>query len=333
MRAGGQAMNIYDIARQAGVSIATVSRVINNKGTVSEVTRARVEAVLEESGYTPSAIARGMAGKSMRTIAVLTVDIRVPHYARIVYAVEQELSQAGYEVILCNTGRDAEATARYLRAAIEKQVDGIVLVGSVYSGIGREPEVESLLRLVPVVMANGELDLPNVSSVLLSDDAGAKLATEHLVAMGKRNLWYVHDLDTVSANAKRDAFLSACETLGVRGRVIETDFSVEGGRKAAKELLRSCRLFDGIVCGEDETAIGVVKGLVGGGMRIPRDVAVTGYNNSIYAELCEPRLTSIDNKPEDVAHMCVRMLERMMDGEENCETVHFRPELKQGLTT
>lgn len=326
-------MNIYDIARQAGVSIATVSRVINNKGPVSDATRARVEAVLEESGYTPSAIARGMAGKSMRTVAVLTVDIRVPHYARIVYAVEQELSQAGYEVILCNTGRDVEATVRYLRTAIEKQVGGIVLVGSVYSGIGREPEVESLLRLVPVVMANGELDLPNVSSVLLSDDAGAKLATEHLVAMGKRNLWYVHDLDTVSANAKRDAFLSACETLGVRGRVIETDFSVEGGRKAAKELLRSCRLFDGIVCGEDETAIGVVKGLVGGGMRIPRDVAVTGYNNSIYAELCEPRLTSIDNKPEDVAHMCVKMLERMMDGEENCETVYFRPELKQGLTT
>lgn len=268
-----------------------------------------------------------------KVIAVLTVDIRVPHYARIVYQMEQELSAKGYEVMLCNTGRDIEATVRYLEMAAQKQVDGIVLVGSVYSSIGREPRVEALLRRAPVVMANGELDLPNVSSVLLSDDAGAKLATEHLVAMGKRNLWYVHEQDTASANAKRDAFLSACDTLGVRGRVIETDFSVEGGRKAARELLRSCRLFDGIVCGEDETAIGVVKGLVSGGMRIPRDVAVTGYNNSIYAELCEPRLTSIDNKPEDVAHMCVKMIERMMDGEERCETAYFRPELRQGLTT
>ena len=271
--------------------------------------------------------------KKNRIIAVLTVDIRVPHYARIVYQVEQEFSGMGYEVMLCNTGRDVEAAAHYLRAAIEQKVDGVILVGSVYSSMGREPEIEALLRRVPVVMANGELDLPNVSSVLLSDDAGAKLATEHLVAMGKRNLWYVHDLDTISANAKRDAFLSACETLGVRGRVIETEFSVEGGRKAARELLRSCRLFDGVVCGEDETAIGVVKGLVSSGLRIPRDVAVTGYNNSIYAELCEPRLTSIDNKPEDVAHMCVKMLERMMNGEEHCETVYFRPELRQGLTT
>ena len=271
--------------------------------------------------------------KKNRIIAVLTVDIRVPHYARIVYQVEQEFSGMGCEVVLCNTGRDVEAAAHYLRAAIEQKVDGVILVGSVYSSMGREPEIEALLRRVPVVMANGELDLPNVSSVLLSDDAGAKLATEHLVAMGKRNLWYVHDMDTVSANAKRDAFLSACETLGVRGRVIETEFSVEGGRKAARELLRSCRLFDGVVCGEDETAIGVVKGLVSSGLRIPRDVAVTGYNNSIYAELCEPRLTSIDNKPEDVAHMCVKMLERMMNGEEHCETVYFRPELRQGLTT
>lgn len=271
--------------------------------------------------------------KKNRIIAVLTVDIRVPHYARIVYQVEQEFSGMGCEVVLCNTGRDVEATAHYLSAVIEQKVDGVILVGSVYSRMGREPEIETLLRRVPVVMANGELDLPNVSSVLLSDDAGAKLATEHLVAMGKRNLWYVHDQDSNSANAKRDAFLSACETLGVRGRVIETEFSVEGGRKAARELLRSCRLFDGVVCGEDETAIGVVKGLVSSGLRIPRDVAVTGYNNSIYAELCEPRLTSIDNKPEDVAHMCVKMLERMMNGEEHCETVYFRPELRQGLTT
>ena len=96
-------MNIYDIAKEAGVSIATVSRVLNNKGTVSAATRARVEAILKQNNYTPSAIARGMVSKSMRTVAVLTVDIRVPHYARTAYTIEREFSRRGYEVILCNT--------------------------------------------------------------------------------------------------------------------------------------------------------------------------------------------------------------------------------------
>ena len=232
-------MNIYDIAKEAGVSIATVSRVINNKGTVSDATRAKVEAVLSRSGYTPSAIARGMVSKSMRTVAVLTVDIRVPHYARQAYTIEQEFSRRGYEVILCNTGGGREATLRYLRAVTEKQVDGIVLVGSVFNSIGRDPEGESYLRLVPVVLANGKLDIPNAASVLLDDAGGAALATQHLVAMGRRNLWYVKDLDTASANAKRDGFLKATETLGVRGRVIETEFSIEGGKQAAKELMSS----------------------------------------------------------------------------------------------
>ena len=112
-------MNIYDIAKEAGVSIATVSRVLNNKGTVSAATRARVEAILKQNNYTPSAIARGMVSKSMRTVAVLTV----------------EFSRRGYEVILCNTGGDRAETLRYLQAVNQKQVDGIVLVGSVFDTI------------------------------------------------------------------------------------------------------------------------------------------------------------------------------------------------------
>ena len=115
--------------------------------------------------------------------------------------------------------------------------------------------------------------------------------------------------------------------------VIETEFSIEGGRYAAKELLRSCRSVDAIICGEDETAVGVVKGLLSAGVRIPQDVAVTGYNNSIFASMCEPRLTSIDNKPEQVALMCVQLLERMMDGEPGGIVEVFRPELEQGWTT
>ena len=96
-------MNIYDIAKEAGVSISTVSRVMNNKGNVNPATREKVEEILARNSYVPSAIARGMMSKSLNKVAVLTVDIRVPHYARTAYTIEREFSRRGYEVSLCNT--------------------------------------------------------------------------------------------------------------------------------------------------------------------------------------------------------------------------------------
>ena len=324
---------IVDVAQAAGVSVATVSRVLNGKGRVGSELRERVMRAAQALQYVPNTAARNLRRSESGTVLILAPNLTNPYYTHILAGIGEVAQSCGYRSFLCNTGGGREATLRYLRAVTEKQVDGIVLVGSVFNSIGRDPEVESYLRLVPVVLANGKLDIPNAASVLLDDAGGAALATQHLVAMGRRNLWYVKDLDTASANAKRDGFLKATETLGVRGRVIETEFSIEGGKQAAKELMSSCRLFDGIVCGEDETAVGVVKGLAAAGMRIPRDVAVTGYNNSIYTLMCEPRLTSIDNKPELVGRTCVRLLEHMMDGDEDVEPVIIKPEIVQGMTT
>ena len=318
-------MNIYDIAQEAGVSIATVSRVLNHKGAVGAATREKVEAVLARHNYAPSAIARGMAGKPLRTVAVLTVDIRVPHYARTAYTMEQEFSRRGYEVILCNTGGDGGAALRYLNAVTRKQVDGMVLVGSVFNRIGREPEVEAILKKVPVVLANGALDLPGSRSVLVDDAAGIRAAAEHLLARGRKDIVYIKDLDTASADAKRDGFLSVLEG----GRIIEA----ENGVDAARQLLSSGQRFDAVVCGEDLTAAQVVNELCRAGLRVPEDVAVTGYNCSVYSTLSRPSLTSVDNKPEEVAARCVELLENLMEGNEEVTSVSITPELVPGEST
>lgn len=319
-------MNIYDIAKQAGVSIATVSRVLNNKGTVSPATRERVEAVLREHHYTPSAIARGMVSKSMRTVAVLTVDIRVPHYARTAYTMEQEFSRLGYEVILCNTGGRREAALKYLRAVTEKQVDGMVLVGSVFNEIGRDPEVEALLRQQPVVLANGQLELPNAYSVLVDDGTGIGLAVRHLLERGREKLVYFKDMDTASARQKREGFVAAA---GDCGKVLE----VESGMEGVRTLLESGTNFDAIVCGEDLTAAQAVKMLTTAGIRVPQDVAVTGYNGSEYARICCPELTTVDNRPEEVAASCVRLLEARMAGQELEKQLVIQPGLQIGQST
>ncbi len=329
-------MNIYDIAKEAGVSISTVSRVLNNKSNVKEDTKQKVEAVLEKHDYRPSAIARGLVSSSMRTVAVLTVDIRVPHYARTAYTIEREFSRRGYEVMLCNTGGELEEAAKYLRVATEKNVDGIVLVGSVFNTICKAPEIEGLLGRIPMVLANGKADAKRSYSVLVDDGYGVGLAVEHLVKRGCRDLYYLKDLDTASAQLKCKGFLEAAEHAGLKGgkrHVIETDFSVAGGMKAVDRLIREGKKFDGIVCGEDITAAGAVKALLRAGLKVPEDVAVTGYNNSEYSRICEPPLTTVDNKPELVAMLSVQLLTSLIEETDAYSSCTIQPEIVQGRTT
>lgn len=326
-------MTIYDIAKEAGVSISTVSRVLNDKGNVNIETKKKVEEVLARNNYTPSAIARGMTGRLLRTVAVLTVDIRVPHYARTAYTIEREFSRKGYDVTLCNTGGELKETVRYLRAMLEKQIDGIILVGSVFNELGRNPEVKPLLKAVPVVLANGKLNLPNSYSVLVDDVYGIGLSVQHLYQKGHREIYYVKDMDTASALAKRDGFLHAAETLGLpqaKKHIIETAAGLDGGGRAVQKLLQSGKSFSAIVCGEDLTAVGVLKALSEAGIRVPEDVSVTGYNNSAYAQICTPRLTTIDNKPELVAMLSVQLLSSLIEKTDVYSSGVIQPELVSG---
>ena len=257
-------MNIYDIAREAGVSIATVSRVLNHKDTVRADTRAKVEKVLKRCNYAPSAIAQGMVSKSLHTVAVLTVDIRDSHYARTAYTIEREFGRRGYEVILCNTGGDRAETLRTLQAVAQKQVDGLILVGSIFNTICQGAEMENLLRKMPVVLANGTLALPDAYSVMVDDCRGVEMAVEHLVKTGRRNLYYIKDKSTDSAAAKAKGFLSGMAAAGLDadGHVLETGETLEDGIRAVQQLLAEGIRPDGILCGEDLTAAGVLKALL-----------------------------------------------------------------------
>lgn len=329
-------MNIYDIAKEAGVSISTVSRVMNKKGNVNPETKRRVEEVLEKNNYTPSAIARGMVSKSMKTVAILTVDMRVPHYARTAYTIEREFSHRGYEVTLCNTGGELDETAKYLRTVVEKKVDGIVLVGSIFNTLCKNAEIESLLKTTPVVLANGKLDMPNSYSVLVDDRYGISIAVEHMLEKGHQDIYYLKDMDTVSAKLKCKGFISCMEQHGMKNavsHVIETERGVEAAENAVAKLIADGKKVDAIVCGEDITAVGAVKAVLHAGLRVPEDVAVTGYNNSEYVRICEPVLTTIDNKPELVAMLSVQLLTSLIEKTGAYSSCTIQPELVEGQTT
>ena len=202
-------MNIYDIAAEAGTSISTVSRVLNNKGNVNPKIRDRVEAVLKKYDYKPSAIARGMVSKTMKNIAILTVDVRVTHYARMIYVIEQEFSNLGYNVSVCNTGGSVQECDRYFEILSEKQTDGIVLIGSVFNELINYPEITAKIKDTPVVIANGQVKLPNFYSVLVDDTKAIRMASDYMFDHGRMDLFYVFDIATDSGRAKRQGFLEA----------------------------------------------------------------------------------------------------------------------------
>ena len=332
----GIKVNIYDIAKEAGVSISTVSRVLNNKGNVNEQTRKKVEEVLKRNNYTPSAIARGMVSKSMRTIAVLTVDIRVPHYATTAYIIERECSKKGYEVLLCNTGGEKKETEKYLTIVLEKHVDGIIFVGSIFNTICEDKRIKRLLGKVPMVVANGTLQMENAYSILVNDKGGISLMVRHLVEKGHKHIYYVKDMDTMSARLKCEGFVQCMKECGLEAEannVIETESSIDGGRMVVKILQKEKKKVTAIICGEDITAAGVVKELLQQGIQVPNDVAVTGYNNSQYARICQPQLTTVDNKPELVATLSVKLLTDLIEKKENSDCYVIEPEIVLGETT
>ena len=144
------------------------------------------------------------------------------------------------------------------------------------------------------------------------------------------------DLDTVSANRKCQGFLNGMRHEGLEAakrHVLETEMSLEGGMRAVEKLIRNKKTFTALVCGEDITAVGAVKALLQAGIRVPEDVAVTGYNNSEYARICEPQLTTIDNKPELVAMLSVQLLTSLIEKTDVYSSCTIQPELVQGQTT
>lgn len=324
-------MNIYDIAAEAETSISTVSRVLNNKGNVNPQIRARVEEVLKKYDYKPSAIARGMVSKTLKNIAILTVDVRVTHYARMIYVIEQDFSNRGYNVTVCNTGGSIKECDRYFEILSEKQTDGIVLIGSVFNELIKYPHITAKVKGTPVVIANGHVELPDFYSVLVDDTKGIRMAADYLFDHGRRDLFYVYDIATDSGRAKRRGFLEAMKLKDVAdgdSRVICVDeSSLEGGRMAARRILEAGRTVNGVVCGEDITAIGLMKEFKDRGYKVPEDIAITGCNNSPDSRICDPELSTLDNKPELLGDMCASLLRDRLEGKLTASSVAIQPEL------
>lgn len=325
-------VNIYDIAKEAGVSITTVSRVLNNKKNVNLQTRQHVQSILEKHDYTPNALARGLVFNSMKTIGVLTIDIRIPHYAATAYAIERELYKIGYSVMLCNTGGGIEENANYFKMLIDKNVDGIVVIGSVFNSNNIKDTYISSAKSTPVILVNNHLDaeVENVYSVLIDEPYGSEQCVKHLNANGHKDILFVKDTDTYSGSQKQFGFLETMRSLKLpvdKSNIFNTQRGIEGGISAIDEILKSGKDFSAIIFGEDITAVGGLKRLQQLGYIVPKDVAVIGYHNTPYTIMCEPGITSVDYKVEKIGLLIAQFLESVIKGDNMPKSILLKPEI------
>jgi len=323
-------MNIYEVAKKAGVSIATVSRVINNSPNVRPETREKVEAALKELNYRPNAIARSLAANTTKTIGVLASDVRDSYYANAVYILEQEFRMMGYDMILCNTGGELEKRKKYMGLLLEKKVDGMVFVGSVFKEKKDNTHIMDVSEVVPVVMLNSSLQGNNIYSVVCDDQLAAFKVVESLASRGHREIAYVYDVDSFSGLAKLNGYYSGMQAAGLPIRqewIIRTESGINGGYMALIRLMEMQASCTAIFTSEDILAAGILKGLLAKGKKVPDDVAVFGYNDSVLARCTTPELSTVDNKVGVLAREAARILCKVLDGEDTPHHKIIEPEL------
>lgn len=321
-------MTMSDIARLAGVSIATVSRVINQPQKVSMETRQRVEEILERTSFVANGMARGLVKNSMKTIGVLAVDVRDLYFANVIYTIERQFTELGYNVILSNTGGELGDKKKYLQVMLEKQVDGLILVGSVFKERTDNKHIFAASQKVPVVMVNSLLEGENIYSVVCDDLQGVKNAVDYLFQAGHREIYYLNDIKTYSGLAKIEGFIQGMRAHGLsEENILEVDRSIEGGFNGVRRLLAEGRRVTALLTGEDITAVGALKALRVSGLCVPDEVAVIGYNNSILAEVSTPSLSSIDNLSEAMGRNAVQILYHALQGKQTFQRLMLVPNL------
>ncbi len=312
-------MNIYDVSKKAGVSIATVSRVLNGNPNVSEKTRTRVMEVMDEIGYTPNVFARGLGLGTIQTIGIMCSDSSDPYLAHAIYYLERELRANGYDSILCCTGTSLETKRQYFDLLRSKKVDAIILAGSKFIELRAKDNayIIEAAREIPIMLLNGFLEGDNIYSTLCDDRTATHQATSQLLASGCRNILYLFTSYSYSGTNKmkgyRDALMG--HGLSVREEYIQNcEKDVLAARDLLLKLHESGLAFDAVLTSDDTLAVGAVKYGHMVGKSIPDQLSIVGYNNSIYSICTDPEITSIDSKVEALCTTTINTLMGVFNG-------------------
>jgi DNA-binding LacI/PurR family transcriptional regulator len=319
---------IYDVARRAGVSTATVSRALNGTGQIAAATRAAIEVAVAELGYRPNTIARSLVTRSTQTIALLLPDITNPIYAELVRGVQQVAFERDYTMLLCTTDGDPAQEERYLDLLRAKQVDGALVDGLVVP-------TARIARFVrdgfPIVCLDRDVRSTAVPLVQVDNRAGARLAVEHLLSLGHRRIAHVRGPEAGIADERVAGWTEALQAAGVEpdpALVAAGGWTEEDGFRATQALLESGAPFTAVFAANDLMAIGVLTALAQAGRRVPEDVSVVGFDDLRLAAYSTPPLTTVHQPAAEIARRATAILLELVAGETPAQTkLLLEPEL------
>ncbi|SHK56433.1 transcriptional regulator, LacI family [Shimia gijangensis] len=285
---------IEDVAKLAGVSIATVSRAIRTPEKVAESTRKRVTAAIARTGYTANAMAQNLRMRRSRMVMVLTPSIADPNFPGILIGLEKAANERGYAVLIGNTDGSISLEENHLRFLSAGMVDGLILLTG-HLPVAGQPE-SPINAFPPMIAATRPVTRSEVTYVGVDDVAAAKMATEYLVSLGHRKIAYVASSTTdpvsdLRSEGYRHGLAEGANTL--EEWIIEGDGSSEGGRAAVERLFIKDTLPTAFFCFNDDTAIGVIGALQLRGYSVPKDFSVIGFDDIPFANNITPALTTI----------------------------------------
>lgn len=308
-------ITIKDIARRAGVSVATVSYVVNRNRYVSPQLTERVVHAIEELGYSPNAIARSLRQKNTRMIGLIVPDSSNPFFAEIAKGVEDAGYDKGYSVILCNSNAQTERELVYLDLLRSKRVDGIIFIAT---GIHIE-HIRSIAKAgIPVVIFYRDIPDLDVDTFRIDNFQAGYIATCHLIQLGHREIACIQPASAVTPSGQRvegykrameESDLKWDEALMPRG-----DNRVSGGKDAAQALVQSGRSFSAIFSTNDAMAVGAMRALRNLGYRIPQDISIAGVDDILLASFTEPTLTTVAQPKYEAGCQAVDFLIQRIEG-------------------
>lgn len=318
---------LKDVARETGLTVTTVSRVLNNRGYISEETREKVYAAMKKLNYRPNEVARSLSKKSTNTIGVIVPHIRHPYFSELISNLENEASKRGYKMILCNSQEKENKEREYLEMCTSNRVAGIVLCSA---GVAVEEFQGSNIPLITIerYMENG------TASVECDNRQGGKLAAEHLIACGCKNLLHISGVyeTAMPADDRALGFIEVCEKAGVSHRevatntyqynnleyhdfleeVLKENYHVDNTAENDKNCGKSS--IDGIFASSDLIAAQILQVCSKLGIRVPEDIKLVGFDDVNISSLTTPRITTIHQPIKEIAELTLELLINAQDG-------------------
>lgn len=310
-------VTIYDVAKEANVSIATVSKVLNNSGRISEKTRKKVKQIMKELNYQPNMLASALMGKQTKTIGLLIPDLANPFFSELARSIEDRGNELDYHLVICNTDYNNAKENRYLSLLKQKRVDGFILA----SGFEKLDKVQELIsEEIPVVIVARDFPMFSVNAVALDDFTGGYLAAKHLVDLGHKNIGVIAR-DLWSNRERLRGFHHVLAenhlTLNPNFQFVNEVDHIKAGRNMAAKYIHSDNRPTAIFACNDLLAAGVIQMAKELGLDIPQDLSVVGFDNTSIVSIIEPPLTTIaqpiQNMGKEVMDLMVSIINEEKD--------------------